>query len=122
MKELICIVCPKGCHLHVQVADGSVTGAGCPRGISYGLKEVTSPTRVLTSTVRIMDAIYPRLPVKTSSDLPKALIWDAMSLLDTVCLKAPVREGDVVVPNICGSGVDWIATKTLESEADSCET
>lgn len=33
MKELICIVCPRGCHLKVDEACGyTVTGNGCPRG------------------------------------------------------------------------------------------
>ena len=47
MKELICIVCPKGCHLRVDEAqDYRVTGNGCPRGEEYGKMELTHPTRV----------------------------------------------------------------------------
>ena len=52
MTELICIVCPKGCHLKVdEEKDFAVTGNGCPRGAEYGKKELTNPTRVITSTV-----------------------------------------------------------------------
>ena len=72
MTNLICIVCPKGCHLSVDEADGyKVTGQGCPRGEEYGKKELQSPTRVITSTVRITGGIHNRLPVKTSRDIPK---------------------------------------------------
>ena len=54
-QELICIVCPKGCHLTAeQTAEGwQITGFGCPRGQQYGIAEMTNPTRVVTSTVRI---------------------------------------------------------------------
>ena len=41
MKELICIVCPKGCHLKVDEENGcAVTGNGCPRGAEYGKNEL----------------------------------------------------------------------------------
>ena len=54
MKELICIVCPKGCHLRVDEDNGyAVTGNGCPRGAEYGKIELTHPTRVVTSTVKL---------------------------------------------------------------------
>ena len=54
MRELICITCPKGCHLKVdEENDYKVTGNGCPRGAIYGKKECTHPTRVVTSTVKI---------------------------------------------------------------------
>ena len=54
-KELTCICCPVGCALTVIIADDSsvtVTGNRCPRGAAYGEKEVTHPTRIVTSTVR----------------------------------------------------------------------
>ena len=39
MTDLICIVCPKGCHLKVDEENGyKVTGNGCPRGAAYGEK------------------------------------------------------------------------------------
>ena len=46
MKEVICICCPKGCHLQVdEQNDYAVTGNGCPNGIAYGKEELTNPTR-----------------------------------------------------------------------------
>ena len=51
MKQLICITCPKGCHLSVDEDNGyAVTGNSCPRGISYGQNELLHPVRVVTST------------------------------------------------------------------------
>ena len=67
MTDLICIVCPKGCHLHVDEENGyAVTGNSCPRGADYGKKELVNPTRVITSTVKITGGIHNRLPVKTA--------------------------------------------------------
>ncbi len=112
MHELICIVCPKGCHLKVdEEQDFKVTGNSCKRGEVYGKKEVTNPTRTLTSIVRIEDAMYPCCPVKTSSDIPKKLIPEAMALLKDIRLTAPVSIGDVVVSDICNTGVSWIVTR-----------
>ena len=114
MKELICIVCPKGCHLKVDEENGySVTGNACPRGAEYGKKELTAPTRVITSTVKVRGAIYSRCPVKTAAPIPKGLIFEAMELLNDVELQAPVRVGDIVIEDICGTGIPFIAARDL---------
>ncbi len=114
MKELICIVCPKGCHLTVDEEHGcAVTGNGCPRGAEYGRRELTAPTRVVTSTVRCIGAAHPRCPVKTDRPIPKALIFDAMAALDAVELHAPVHIGDLVLENVCGSGANFVVTRNL---------
>ena len=114
MKELICIVCPKGCHLKVDEDNGyAVAGSGCPRGAEYGKRELTHPTRVLTSTVRCRGGAYPRCPVKTSGPIPKERIFEAVALLDGVTLEAPVRLGQAVVKSVCGAGVDFVTTRSL---------
>ncbi len=114
MKELICIVCPKGCHLRVDEADNyRVEGNGCARGEVYGREELTNPTRTITSTVRIHGATYERCPVKTNAPIPKALIADAMRLLNEVDLQAPVRVGEVVIADVCGTGVAFVATRNM---------
>lgn len=115
MKELICIVCPKGCHLHVdEEKDYAVTGNGCPRGAEYGKMELTHPTRVVTSTVRCRQAAHPRCPVKTDRAIPKKLMFRAMAALDQVELTAPVQVGQVVVENVCGTGANFVAARDLD--------
>lgn len=113
MKELICIVCPKGCHLKVSEDGTTITGNACPRGEEYGRTEMTNPTRVLTSTVRCIGGTYPRCPVKTERAIPKELLMEAMAALDAVELTAPVRVGQTVLENLCGTGVRVIATRNL---------
>ncbi len=117
MTELICIVCPKGCHLKVDEKNGyAVTGHSCQKGEAYGRKELTNPTRVITSTVRINNAPLSRLPVKTNSDIPKGEIANAMKLLNDVTINAPIKIGDIILENILGLGVNFVATKTLNTK------
>ena len=79
IKELICICCPKGCHLRVDTAnDYAVTGNACPNGAAYGKEELTHPTRIITSTVRITGGLYPRCPVKTAQAVPKETMFSVM--------------------------------------------
>ena len=82
MKELICIVCPNGCHLQVDEASGyAVSGNQCPRGAEYGRTELLHPTRVLTTTVRLEGGALPRLPVKSSKDVPKPMLRELVLAL-----------------------------------------
>jgi len=113
MKELICIMCPKGCHLSVD-DDLNVTGNTCPRGVTYGKQEVTDPRRYLTSTVRLNSKHSRRLPVISSGDLPKARVSDVVKYLDTVEVSAPVNVKDVIVKDVLGLGVDILATRTIK--------
>lgn len=114
MTEIICITCPKGCHLHVDEAnDYAVTGNGCPRGTVYGRNELLHPVRVVTSTVRVTGAAIPRLPVKTDRPLPKEKMAACMALLDTITAQAPIQVGTVLAANILDTDVNIIATKTL---------
>ncbi len=117
MKELICIVCPKGCHLRVDEENGyAVTGNSCEKGAAYGKKELTNPTRVVTSTVRVEGGKRRRVSVKTSRDIPKSRIFEAMALLNDVSLQAPVQIGDVVLADILGTGADFVATANCPKE------
>lgn len=116
MIEMICIVCPKGCRLRVdQRPDGEilVMGNGCNRGIPYAKKELTNPTRVVTSTVRINGGIHKRLPVKTSTDIPKGLNFAVMKELESIELNAPIKVGTVIIKNILNTGADIVATRNM---------
>ena len=114
MTNLICITCPKGCHLTVDEENGyAVTGNSCPRGAEYGKNEVLHPVRTVTSTVRTEGAAAPRLPVKTDRPLPKEKMFDCMALISTITARPPVRIGDVLAANILGTEVNLVATKSL---------
>lgn len=118
-RDLICIGCPLGCSITVNM-DGSkiisVTGNTCPRGDAYARKEVTNPTRIVTSTVRVVGSKTGAVtvPCKTRTDIPKEKIFDVVRDIKDVTVTAPVHIGDVIRPNTAGSGVDFIATKNVE--------
>ena len=95
MRELVCIVCPAGCRITVA-DDGKISGYSCERGLDYAKNETTCPLRTVTSTVRIEGGLHSRLPVRTDKAIPKAMMKEAMALLDGVTVKSPVKRGDVV--------------------------
>ncbi len=112
MKEFICIVCPRGCHLKVD-DNMNVTGNTCPRGKVYALNEITNPTRMITSTVAIESSELCRVPVMTSSPIPKGKIFDVMAEINKVRVKAPVKINDVIIKNVLGLNSDIIATRNI---------
>lgn len=118
-RELTCIGCPLGCAVEVEIEENgqivNVTGNTCKRGDDYARKEVTNPTRIVTSTVRVEGGTSDMVSVKTKTDIPKNKIFVCMEGLKGVCVKAPVHIGDVIVENIAGTGVDVVATKEAEA-------
>ena len=120
IRELICIGCPMGCQLTVNMEDAdniTVTGNTCPRGEAYGKKEVTNPTRIVTSSVKINDGTIARVSVKTEKDIPKGKIFDIMKEIREVTVTAPIHIGDVIIKNVADTGVDVIATKDVGRSA-----
>ena len=116
VRELICIGCPMGCPLTVELEEGqvmSVTGHTCKRGDVYARKEVTNPTRIVTSTVKVEGGNADMVSVKTKEDIPKGKIFDCVRALKDVTVKAPVHIGDVVLADVAGTGVDMVATKAV---------
>ncbi len=112
MKEIICITCPKGCHLKVDEETFAVTGNSCPRGAAYGANELRSPVRVVTSTV-IVEGPARRLPVKTDRPIPKGKMFEVMAEINRLRVKPPVQVGDVLIPNVAGTDGNVVATKNL---------
>ena len=114
--DLTCIRCPMGCAIHVEMENGqvvSVTGNTCPRGDAYARKEVTAPTRIVTSTVRVTGGTLAMVSCKTRSDIPKGKIFDVVRALKDVEVPAPITIGQVLAENVAGTGVDIIATKNI---------
>lgn len=117
-KSMICIQCPRGCHLEMDLESKKVTGNSCPRGEKYALDEITCPKRTITSTVRIKGASIPRVSVRTSSPINKSLMFDVIKELDKVEVNAPCNVGDIVIHNVLDTGSDIIITKRLEKNDD----
>ena len=115
MTELICICCPMGCRLNVESKENGfkVTGNGCPRGEMYAITELTAPTRTVTSSVKISGGDCVMVSVKTDKPIAKELIFKSLEALGGVSLTAPVHIGDIVLENVLGTGVNFVATRDV---------
>ena len=118
-----CTTCPSECLLTVEVerdANGavaavrSVTGNSCPRGDKFAHQELTCPMRVLTTTVAVSGGDEALLPVRTAKAIPLALHAQAMDLIRGVVVEAPIRMGNVVLPNLLDTGTDLIASMDID--------
>lgn len=118
-----CTTCPSECLLTVEVerdADGtvaevrSVTGNRCPRGNKYAHQELTCPMRVLTTTVAVSGGDEALLPVRASEAIPLTLHAQAMDLIRGLIVKAPIRMGDVVLPDLLNTNINLIASMDID--------
>ena len=127
MRELTCIVCPLGCSLFADAGsapDITITGNRCPRGAVYAREEIRAPKRVVTATCGIAVSkdgaacggltAPRRLPVKTSAPCPKEKIEALLADIYRLKVSLPVKTGDRLIADWDGSGIDVVATRTLE--------
>lgn len=119
-KEFICIVCPSSCRLSVEESNDEllVTGNTCKRGHEHGIREFTSPVRMLTTTIAIKNADMTRIPVMGNGEIPKAKIKECLDILYKTMVVAPIICGDVILKNICGTNVDICASRSLEIKGE----
>ena len=107
--ELTCISCPLGCPLKVETDSSGkvlkVTGNTCKRGEEYGKKEVTNPTRTVTSTVRLLGGTAPVVSVRTQTDIPKEKIFQCMEEIRKAAAEAPVFSDHPDRQGICTDGL-----------------
>ena len=113
MKEFTCIICPNGCQVSVDDS-GNITGNKCPRGVAYVKQESTNPIRTITSTVKVCGGSERVCSVKTEQAIPKGKMFDVMKEINKVNVKAPVKMHDIIIENVCGTGVNVIATKEVK--------
>ncbi len=119
MKEIICISCPMGCRLTVDDTDKTdikVSGNTCRRGEEYAVNEVTAPKRMVTGSVKVMGGQIAMASVKTAQAIPKQLIFECLKQINAITVTAPVCIGDVIIRNVCGCGVDVVATRNVPTK------
>ena len=115
-KKFICVACPVGCALTATVRGTEVLqleGNICPRGVSYASDEMANPLRTFTSTVRVTGGVLPVCPVRSRTPLPLAKVFDVTREVAEASLSAPVTIGQVIIENVCGTGTDIVASRSL---------
>lgn len=113
---ITCTTCPIGCSITVEGDGATITsmeGAVCKRGEKYATAEYTHPERILTSLVKVEGGETPLAPIRSAKPVPKDRLFDCMNVIRSVVLSSPVKAGDVVVADICGTGVDMVATGSV---------
>ncbi len=113
MPKFICIVCPRGCHLEVD-ENNKVTGNFCKRGETYAITEMTNPTRMITSTIKVKNGMIKRVPVATSAPIPKNRIFDCMAEINKAEVEAPVVIKQKIITNVLNLGIDIVSTRNID--------
>ena len=118
MKELVCIVCPRGCTMTLEGEgkDVKVSGNSCKRGAEFAVSEMTEPKRTICTTVRTAFPDVTVLPVRVSKEIPKDKIFDVMAQINKVTVKERVKRGDTIIKDVLGLGADLIATSGVLDE------
>ena len=111
-KEIVCIVCPNGCRIRCTPngSEYSFSGNKCKRGIAYAEAELTRPMRSLTSSVKTVFSDAPVVSVRTDGEVKKTKLSELAAVLGRVVVTDRLQIGDIVVKNICGTGVNVICT------------
>lgn len=113
---MTCIVCPNGCLMRIEQEGDKIEvfDAICKRGIEFAKNELTNPTRSITTTVATKFEDYPLLSVKTSGEIPKDKIFEAMKKINSTIVKKRVKVDDVVIKNLFGTDVVATSDMTLD--------
>lgn len=113
IRELTCIVCPKGCQLKVELDENkkviSVERYTCKRGEAYAITECTAPKRVVTSTAPVVGGGV--VPVKTDGSIPKELMFECVKLINKARVAPDAPIGTVVIENVLNTGVNVVTTR-----------
>lgn len=110
--EIVCVLCPSGCRMHWRNNGDrlEIHGQGCQNGLVYAEKEIIQPERTLTTTMKVQYGAKPLVAIKSARPLPKARLFEVMQTARTVVVSAPIKRGDIVVADVCKTGVPLIAT------------
>ena len=118
VQSVLCISCPTGCNGKVVIEDGAVVemrGYTCKKGRIYVAEEVIAPKRTVTTTVRVNGGALPLLPVVSDRPVPKGSIFACLGELRKVTVTAPVTTDSVVLADVLGLGVNFIAARDCPS-------
>ena len=114
-RDLICVVCPVGCRMKITgtIEDLQVTGEKCKRGIEHAYEEITNPTRMVCTTVKIDGGIHPVIPVRTDKPIPEKYKLEVVRAVKDITLTSPVVMGDLIIEDLFGTGVNLIAERNM---------
>lgn len=117
-KEFICIGCPAGCALRVRLNNNAleeVLGSRCGVGRRYAEQECLMPMRTLSALMRCLGKEKP-FPVKANGLLPKEKVLECALEIRRFHPAPPIRAGEVLITDICGTGRDIVAVADYDDD------
>lgn len=118
-RELICLVCPNGCSIHVDYEEGNpprlvrAEGARCPRGETWAQQEIEDPRRTFSTSVRVFGGDFLEASVRLTKPVPLSKVFEVMAEIKKIGLKAPLAIGDVILVNPAGTETEVIITRNV---------
>ncbi|MDA1257646.1 MAG: DUF1667 domain-containing protein [Chloroflexi bacterium] len=113
---IVCVVCPVSCAVQVEFEGNGIIRTDhnqCKLALEYVNDELFDPRRTLTTSLAVDGGAKPLVSVKTDHGIPKHRVMEAMQSLSGLHVQAPVHIGDVIVPNLIGTGADLVATRNV---------
>lgn len=116
-KELVCILCPNGCRLEIELGEretidvGRVSGNLCEKGPQWAMQEILNPVRSISSSVLVKGGVFPLVSVKTDTPVPREKIFDVMREIKKLVLEAPIHIGERLLENPAGVACTVVATR-----------
>lgn len=121
INNLICTVCPIACNITVENKENDkykIRGNKCEKGEVYAVQEIKNPVRIFTSTVNISGGNIKRLPIRSKVPVSKNIISEIIKPIREIQVNAPIKKGDIIIENILGSGVDIVASRSVNAKSD----
>ncbi len=119
-KTLICIVCPNGCELEIEINEspsgievGEVTGSLCDKGPVWAKQELINPMRTIASNVLVSGGDFCLVSVRTDIPIPREKIFPVMERIKALRVEAPINTGDILISNPADCECNIIATRTI---------
>ena len=116
IQEMVCITCPLGCRMELEIEDGEITAVqhnSCKRGVEYARQEYYDPRRMITATATVTGGILKRVPVRTSEPIPIQHSNDVLHAIYDLTIVAPLPIGTAVIKNFAGTGIDVMTTRKV---------
>jgi len=93
-----------------------IKGHRCPEGIDFAVEEILRPKRNLAASVPLAGTADRMVSVRLSDRVPREMMFPILAEIASLRPVPPVRRGEVLIRNVCGAGVDVIATRTMGDE------
>ena len=119
IEQLTCILCPVGCDLEVERAGNGleIRGNQCDKGMGFAEEEILHPKRNLATSVPLRGTASQMVSVRLSGPIPRDMIFPVLAEIAGLRPEPPTLRGQVLIPNVIGTGVDVIATRTVKGDA-----